>query len=119
MTEQHFICVNIIICYVLDNFKHASTKGHGRVSDSQLRPPAAILKIGQFRLPHFAYVFQRHIKAVGPVYQPGQTKHPTQGTYMLSFRNANPGDLDVNWRASEKRGFIRKSEGLRKSGIYM
>ena len=37
---------------------------------------------------------------------------------MLSFRNANPGDLDVNWRVSEKRGFIRKSEGLKKSGIY-
>ena len=38
--------------------------------------------------------------------------------YMLSFRNANPGDLDVNRRVLEKQGFIRKSEGLRRSGIY-
>ena len=38
--------------------------------------------------------------------------------YMLSFGNANPGDLDVNQRVSEKRGFIHKSEGLRKSWIY-
>ena len=37
---------------------------------------------------------------------------------MLSFRNASPGDLYVNWRVSEKRGFIRKSEGLRKSDLY-
>ena len=37
---------------------------------------------------------------------------------MLSFRNANPGDLYVNRMVLEKRGFIRKSEGLRKSGIY-
>ena len=40
-------------------------------------------------------------------------------TNMLSFRNANPGDLYVNQRVSEKRGFIYKSEGLRKLGIYM
>ena len=39
---------------------------------------------------------------------------------MLSFRNANPGDLDVNQLSgvSEKWGFIHKLEGLRKSGIY-
>lgn len=74
MTEQHFICVNIIICYVLDNFK---------VSDCQSRPPDAVLKIGQFRLPHFAYVFQRHIKAVGSFYLPGETKHPTQGSEKI------------------------------------
>ena len=44
--------------------------------------------------------------------------HRGSNAYMLSFRNANPEDLDVNRRVSEKLGFIRKSEGLRKSGIY-
>ena len=42
----------------------------------------------------------------------------SRNTYMLSFRNANPGDLYVNRRVSKKWGFIRKSEGLTKSGIY-
>ena len=35
---------------------------------------------------------------------------------MLSFRNDNAGDLYVNGRVSEKRGFIHKSEGLTKIG---
>ena len=38
-------------------------------------------------------------------------------TYMLSFGNANVGDLYVNRRVSENLTFIRKSEGLGKSGI--
>ena len=52
---------------------------------------------------------------------------------MLSFRNANPGDLYVNrrggsWkngdlyvnrRVSKNRGFIRKSGSLGKSGTCM
>ena len=37
--------------------------------------------------------------------------------YMLSFGNANVGDLYVNRRVSENLTFIRKSEGLGKSGI--
>jgi len=37
--------------------------------------------------------------------------------YMLSFGNANVGDLYVNLRVSENGAFLRKSEGLGKSGI--
>ena len=41
-------------------------------------------------------------------------------TYMLSFGNANVGDLYVNRRVSGgKRYFIRKSEALGKTGYYM
>ena len=48
---------------------------------------------------------------------------------MLSFRNANPGDIDINRRVSEKgdlyvnrvvsenHGLVCKSEGLREQNI--
>ena len=31
---------------------------------------------------------------------------------MLSFRNANAGDLCTNWRVSGSQRFVRKLEGL-------
>ena len=58
-------------------------------------------------------------------------RHNRRVYHMLSFRNANPGDLDVNRRSrkngdlyinqrvSENRGFIRKSGSLGKSGTCM
>ena len=45
--------------------------------------------------------------------------YPVSLTDMLIFRNAKTVDLYVNRRVSENRAFIRKSEGLIKSGFNM
>ena len=50
--------------------------------DRDSKPPAAVWKLGQFRLPHFACVFRKTLKAVGPFYlvsMPGEVKDPMQG----------------------------------------
>ena len=39
--------------------------------------------------------------------------------YVLSFRNANAGDLYVNWRGSGYRRIVRKPEGLGISKLYI
>ena len=43
---------------------------------------SAVSKLGQVRLPHFACVFRKRVKAVGPFYlvsMPGEVKDPKQG----------------------------------------
>ena len=69
--------------------------------DQGLKPPAAILKLGQYRPPHFARVFWKTLKVVGPFYlvsMPGEIKDPTQGVNMLSVGVSTSKPTDSSFR---------------------
>ena len=53
-------------------------------------------KLGQFRSPHFACVFRKRLKVVGPfslVSMPGEVKDPTKGNGKTCAPH-RAGDLD-------------------------